>query len=86
MLGVLSKEEPVLLLKKALAWCIAAQLCGNQDCGLKTRAGEETKKARIELAAAEKVLREYVGEAVTLQKKYNRHRYTCLFQYIQHTE
>lgn len=38
------------------------------------------------MVAAAKVLREYVGEAVTLQKKYNRHRYTCLFQYIQHTE
>ncbi|WP_432443870.1 hypothetical protein [Pedobacter gandavensis] len=56
-----SKEEPVLLLKKVLVLRIADQLCGNPDCGLQTRPGEETKKARIEMPAAAKVLREYVG-------------------------
>ncbi|PZP40922.1 MAG: 5-methyltetrahydropteroyltriglutamate--homocysteine S-methyltransferase, partial [Pseudopedobacter saltans] len=52
-----SKEEMVALLEKAEAVIPAEQLWINPDCGLKTRAWDETKKALIAMVDAAKTLR-----------------------------
>ncbi|WP_447642754.1 MULTISPECIES: 5-methyltetrahydropteroyltriglutamate--homocysteine S-methyltransferase [Chitinophagaceae] len=52
-----SKEEMIALLEKAEAVIPAEQLWVNPDCGLKTRAWEETKKALIAMVDAAKALR-----------------------------
>lgn len=51
------REEMVQLLKKAKAVIPSGQLWVNPDCGLKTRAWDETKKALIEMVEAAKEMR-----------------------------
>ncbi len=58
------KEEMVALLEKAEAVIPADQLWVNPDCGLKTRAWDETKKALIAMVDAAKELR--VAKAVEI--------------------
>ncbi|MFT4205274.1 MAG: 5-methyltetrahydropteroyltriglutamate--homocysteine S-methyltransferase [Chitinophagaceae bacterium] len=52
-----SKAEMVALLEKAQSVIPAAQLWVNPDCGLKTRAWDETRKALIAMVDAAKALR-----------------------------
>jgi 5-methyltetrahydropteroyltriglutamate--homocysteine methyltransferase len=53
-----SREEMVLLMRKASAVLPKGQLWVNPDCGLKTRGWEETHSALVEMVAAARELRQ----------------------------
>lgn len=55
-----SKSEMIALLEKARSVIPAEQLWVNPDCGLKTRAWDETKAALKEMVAAARLLRQSV--------------------------
>ncbi|MBO9591392.1 MAG: 5-methyltetrahydropteroyltriglutamate--homocysteine S-methyltransferase [Niabella sp.] len=59
-----SKEEMVALLEKALNYIPAERLWVNPDCGLKTRAWEETTQALTAMIRAAKALRKKINTPV----------------------
>lgn len=59
-----SKEEMINLMNKAKAVIPATRLWINPDCGLKTRAWDETKKALIQMVEAARELRTETMEPV----------------------
>jgi len=61
-----TKEEMIILMKKALAVIPIDQLWINPDCGLKTRNWKETKLALIEMVATAKELRRLTAEKFLL--------------------
>ena len=61
-----NREEMTYLLKKARAVIPDNQLWVNPDCGLKTRAWDETKRALIEMVAAAKEIRESITTGTTV--------------------